>query len=269
MKKILLLLGAVLILGTGDGLAQVRIFNYVYQSLVLNKGQKELEVWTTYRTGRHDYYRRMDVRMEFEIGLSKRVQTAFYLNYKGKASSHLVDTLMVMDKSNSFSFSNEWKFKISDPVSNAIGSALYWEFTVGLDQMKAELKVILDKRIGRVTQAMNLVFEPEWEWETKNDELEVETKYEAEVNYGVGVELGKGFTLGIEARNPNVFSDDGSWEHSALYAGPTFSYATHDFWVNLTIMPQVAGIRGISQNSRLNLHEFEKYQFRLLFSYIL
>lgn len=269
MKRILFLLLIGIFAFVGEMQSQDRIFNYVYQSLVLNKGQKELEVWTTYRTGRDDYYRRMDMRLEFEVGLGKRLQTAFYLNYKGKAAAHLEDTLMVMNTSNTFSFSNEWKYKISDPVANAIGSAVYGEFTIGLDQVKLEAKVILDKRIGRVTQALNLVFEPEWEWETEKDELEVETKYEIELNYGLGVDLGKGFTVGVEARNPNVFSDDKGWAHSAIYAGPTFSYATNDFWVNFTFMPQVAGLRGISNNSRLNLNEFERYQFRLLFSYVL
>lgn len=269
MKKLVLFMIAGFFLFAGEAMSQDRIFTYVYQSLVLNKGQKEIEIWTTYRTGREDYYRRMDARVEFEIGLGKRLQTAFYLNYKGKAAAHLEDTLMVMDRSNSFSFSNEWKYKISDPVANSIGSALYGEFTIGLDQLKLEAKIILDKRIGRVTQAFNFVFEPEWEWETKKDKVEVETKYEIELNYGVGVDIGKGFTLGVEARNPNVFSDDNGWAHSALYAGPTFSYATNDFWVNFTFMPQIAGLRGISTNSCLNLSEFERYQFRLLFSYIL
>lgn len=247
--------------------AQDRIFNYVYQSLVLNKGQREIEVWTTLRTGRNDYYRRLDARAEFEVGLGKRLQTAFYLNYKGKASAHPEDTLMVIGSENSFSFSNEWKFKISDPVADPIGSALYGEFTIGLTELKLEAKLILDKRIGRVTQAVNLVFEPEWEWETGEGEPEVETAYEIELNWGLGVDLGKGFTAGVEARMPNVYTDDDGWANSALYAGPLLGYARDDFWVNLTFMPQLAGIRGNSTGSSLNLSEFERYQVRLIFSY--
>lgn len=269
MRTRFLFLFSVLILISFDGLTQDRIFNYVYQSLVLNKGQRELEVWTTFRTGRTDYYRRMDIRVEFEVGLGKRLQTAFYLNYKGKASAHLEDTLMIMRTSNDFSFSNEWKYKLSDPVANAIGTALYSELTLGLTEVKLEAKVILDKRIGRVSQAMNLVFESEWEWEAEKKKIEVETTYEFEVNYGIGIDLGKGFTVGIEARNPNTYTEDGWWAHSAIYAGPTFSFARDDFWVNGTFMPQLAGLRGISANSSLNLGAFERYQFRLLFSYIL
>jgi len=43
MKKLyVILLFLLMVLGTQ---AQDRIFNYVYQSTVLNKGQKEIEVW--------------------------------------------------------------------------------------------------------------------------------------------------------------------------------------------------------------------------------
>jgi hypothetical protein len=61
-------------------LAQDRLFTYTYQSTLLNNGQRELEVWNTLRAGRQDYYARIDNRTEFEIGLGKNLQTAFYLN---------------------------------------------------------------------------------------------------------------------------------------------------------------------------------------------
>lgn len=245
---------------------QDRMFNYVSQSLVLNKGQKELEIWTTLRAGREDYYRRIDARAEFEIGLSKRLQTAFYLNFSTSASEMTNDSLFFLDKQNEFSFSNEWKWKFSDPVANVIGSAIYGEITFSPSEFEIEAKIILDKKIGKVTQALNLVFEPEWEWEAEKDRIERETEYKFEFNYGIGVSLGKGFALGAEIRNPNVYVED-EWSHSALYAGPTLSYFRSDFWLNLTFMPQVAGFRGISTNSCLNLDEFERYQARLIFSY--
>lgn len=59
MKKITLIMMVGLFLTAVDVMSQDRIFTYVYQSLVLNKGQKEMEVWTPYRTGREDSYRRI------------------------------------------------------------------------------------------------------------------------------------------------------------------------------------------------------------------
>lgn len=250
--------------------AQDRMFNYVYQSLVLNKGQKELEIWTTGRFGREDYSRRLDARAEFEIGLGKRLQTAFYLNYSSMAVGYMVaDTLAAMEKEGEFSFSNEWKYKFSDPVANYIGSALYGEVTVSATELELEAKVILDKRIGRVTQALNLAFEPEWAWEPKGKKIKAGTEYKFELSYGAGVNLGRGFSLGAEVLNPNVYTAGDGWAQSALYAGPTLSYFSDNFWINVTFMPQVAGFRGITSGQGLNLGEYERYQARVLFSYSL
>lgn len=268
MKKLLIFLMAGAALLSNDLAAQDRIFNYVYQSGVLAKGEKELEIWSTLRTGREEYFRALDSRAEFEIGLGSRLQTAFYLNYSAKAVGTVENGMAGLEHENEFSFSNEWKYKISDAAANAIGSAVYGEITLGTAEFEAELKLILDKQIGRTTQALNLVFEPEWEWEPEGSEIEAETEYKFEVSYGLGVRLGKGWTLGAEVRNPNVAAE-GEWEHSALYAGPTMSYSGKGFWVNLTFMPQLAGLRGITGNSCLNLTEYERYQARLLFSYML
>ncbi len=262
MRKIFLLI-IVITLSTGL-FAQDRIFNYIYQSGVLGKDQKELEIWTTLRTGREDYYRRIDTRAEFEIGLGKRLQTAFYLNYSSKASGIMTDTVSTLERESDFSFSNEWKVKLSDPAADIVGSAIYGELTIGTAEFEAELKVILDKQIGLTTHALNITFEPEWEWGPEKGQIKAEAEYKFEFDYGVGVMLGKGWTLGAEIRNPNVYVDD-SWAHSALYAGPTVSFSRNDFWVNLTFMPQVIGLRGKTPGQGLNLEEFERYQVRLLF----
>ncbi|MFZ4523613.1 MAG: hypothetical protein ACOYNC_18060 [Bacteroidales bacterium] len=245
--------------------AQDRVFNYTYQSGVLGKGEKELEIWNTYRTGRTDFYRRIDTRAEFEIGLSRKLQTAFYLNYTSKASGFKVDSVSGIAHENEVSFSNEWKFKLSDPAANMIGSAIYGEITIGTTEFEVEAKLILDKQIGRFTQALNIAFEPEWEWEPGNGEIAAHTEYKFEFNYGIGASLGKVWVLGAEIRNPNVYVD-GKWAHSSIYAGPTVSFAGSGFWVNFTLMPQVAGLRGVTPGQGLNLDEFERYEARLLFS---
>jgi hypothetical protein len=61
--------------------AQDNVFTYNYQSNLLNKDQKELEVWTTLGTGLQDYCRGFKHSLEFEVGLGGKRQTAFYLNY--------------------------------------------------------------------------------------------------------------------------------------------------------------------------------------------
>ena len=81
MKKSSLIVSFLLI-STINLMAQDRIFNYTYQSAVLNKGQKELEVWTTVFSGKEDYYREIQNRVEYEVGLGSNLQVAFYLNSK-------------------------------------------------------------------------------------------------------------------------------------------------------------------------------------------
>lgn len=77
MKKLLFLVAVLTAIST---IAQDRVFTYNYQSNILNKGQKELEVWTTFGTGRQDYYHGLKHSLEFEIGLGTNLQTSFYLN---------------------------------------------------------------------------------------------------------------------------------------------------------------------------------------------
>ena len=253
----------------GKAFAQDRLFNYTYQSVVLNKGQKEIEVWTTLRGGRNDYFRGIDHRLEFEIGLGKRLQTAFYLNYGYSKGIETLNDVQSVSINNSYSFSNEWKLKLTDPVANALGSALYFEYELGPDETELEGKVILDKQVGRSLHAVNLVgeYEFEKEFEQENEGLEAETEREIyfELDYACSFRIKDGLALGLEVMNQNQFSPASELESSVLSLGPCFSYYTSDFWLNLTLMPQVANLKG----GGLELDEHEKLQIRLAFSFAL
>jgi hypothetical protein len=249
--------------------AQDRLFNYTYQSVVLGKGQKEIEVWTTMRSGRHDYFRGIDQRLEFEIGLGKNLQTAFYLNYgyfKGIGETNGVQTL---NSSVDYSFSNEWKYKLSDPVANAIGSGLYFEYGISPTETELEGKIILDKQIGRTVHAFNMVGEYEFEKEFESDSIQVdaETEREAyfELAYAFSYKIKEGISIGLEARNQNQFSSSNELESSVLSIGPCLSYYTDGFWLNVTLMPQISNLKG----GGLELNEHEKLQVRILFSFAL
>jgi hypothetical protein len=266
MKGLLLIL---MMIGFGRAFAQDRVFTYTYQSLVLNKGQKEIEVWTTLRGGREDYFRGTDHRLEFEIGLGKKLQTAFYLNYGYSKEIETTNEIQTVNSSNTYSFSNEWKYKLSDPVANALGSALYFEYGIGPDETELEGKVILDKQVGRTLHAFNLVgeYEFEKEFESEGGGLVAETEREVyfELDYAFSLQLKDGFALGLEARNQNQFSTSNELESSVLSIGPCFSYYTDGFWLNLTMMPQLANLKG----GGLELTEHEKLQIRLAFSFAL
>lgn len=246
--------------------AQDRLFTYTYQSTVLNKGQRELESWNTVRTGRDDFYVRFDNRTEFEIGLGGNLQTAFYLNLSSKTKTVMEDTVKMLWTENEIGFSNEWKLKILDPVADPVGLAIYAEAGISSKEFELEGKVILDKRIGRFTIAGNGVYEIEFAPDYNNNELDWETEQKLNGVLGFAWSFGTRFHLTQENTCNNVFSD-GKLAHSALYSGLGMSYSLDKFWVNFTMLPQVASFKG-STNTKLNLNEFERIQFRLLFSYM-
>jgi len=243
--------------------SQDRLFTYTYQSNVLENGQRELEVWNTFRTGKSNFYNRLDNRTEFEVGLGKNVQTSFYLNFTSISFEENNSGINSIQSENEFSFSNEWKYKISDPVANPLGLALYGEYTVGTKEYGLEGKFIMDKRINNFTAALNLVGELEYESVIENNEMEWEQKKTVELNFALAYPLNNNFHLSFEAMNKNVFGKD-KLEGSALFAGFGLSYFKDSFWVNFTVLPQITSFKGAN---KLNLKDFEKLETRLIFSY--
>lgn len=241
--------------------ANERHFSYTYESAVLPPGARELEVWTTSRIGREDFYVRFDQRLEFEVGLTDRVMTAFYLNTSA-TTSHLAPDA----RASEYEFegvSSEWKVKLADPVADRLGVALYAEASAGPAESELEAKLILDKAFGDLLLAANLVGATEWKYGGPRSE----TEQEAEVDLGLSWRVRPGLSFGVEVRNHNEFIE-GEWEHSALFAGPVFAYAAEEWWVTATVLPQLPALKRDDEGrERRVLDEHEKVNARLLFSF--
>lgn len=259
--------------------AQDRQFVRTYQSLTLPKGATDVEVWNTFRTGRKYFYTRLDQRLEFEKGISDKLQTAFYMNashvgvgsYFIDSTGIVRDTLGAINTASEFSFSNEWKYKFSDPVANTIGSALYGELTLAPEEIELEAKIILDKKINKHLFAMNLV--GEWEYELENDNGEVELEMEAmpvEVDFAYMYSFKPNFGLGVEAMYSSEFEKEHGGgmeiEKSALFAGPTLFWSGERTFLILNVFPQVANMhKEDGNNESLDLMNYEKFDARILF----
>jgi len=264
MKRIIILF-AILNFNTIYG--QDRLFTYTYQSNVLSKGQKELEIWNTLRSGRDDYYSRFDNRSEFEIGLGSKLQTSFYLNLTSITSANAVNSVKSLETEHEISFSNEWKLKLMDPVADPLGLALYFEYGIGSSEYDVEGKLIIDKRISNLTFAANAVYELEYAPIIKADQTDWVRENKVDFDLALAWSFSPKFSVTLENTFRNVFAE-GELEHCALYTGPGLSWVQNNFWMNFTVLPQVASFKGQSGSS-LNLNEFEKIQFRLIFSYVL
>ena len=258
MKKLILFL--VFFVFAVSTQSNERKFSYTYQSGVLGKGNKELEIWTTARIGKDiPYYARLDQRMEFEWGITNKLQTAFYLNFRNVSQ----DDGTGMESEFEFQgISSEWKYQFSSPRKNAVGFALYGELGLNTDEAEIEAKLIFDKHVKKNTFALNLVFENEWE--LSSGEAESEFVFEGDLAWCYVIS--NSFSAGIELRNHNEVVE-GEWEHSALFAGPVLSFSQPSWWLTLTVLPQVAALKGKTGESNLVLDEHEKLETRLLFSF--
>jgi hypothetical protein len=258
MKKILFLCFILTLFENSN--CNERKFSYVYQSSVLGKGNKELEIWSTARIGKEiPYYAGLDNRIEFEWGITNNLQTAFYFNFSNISQ----DNGSGMTEGFDFKgISSEWKYQFSKPFKDPIGFAVYGELGLNTDEVELETKLIFDKKISKHTLALNFVFEPEWELSSGESETEIGL----EGDFGWCYNISSSFTAGIEVRNHNEISE-GEWEHSALFAGPVLSFSQPSWWAILTVMPQIAALKGKTGNSNLVLDEHEKLETRLLFSF--
>lgn len=266
MVRALVLGGLVAVMVPAMGSANERRFGYVYETPVLSPGARELEVWNTYRGGRQYSFRRLDQRIELEFGVAERLMTAFYMNYEWKAfDANGSAPGGGRTTEQSASISNEWKYKISDRVADPLGLALYGEYTLGLHERELELKVILDKQLGRFLLAGNLVGEQEWEDELEDGVLETEKELKLEVCGGVSYSMTTQFSFGLEVVEWNVLKE-GRIEHAVLFAGPVLSYATEEWWATLSVLPQVTAFKGATTGG-LDLEESERAQVRVLVSF--
>ncbi len=258
-------LGLCMVACTGGAQANERRFTYSYESAVLPQGQRELEFWTTWRTGRADYYSRFDHRAEFEFGVTDRLMTSVYLNWEKITIQDPTDPRATVTSGSFKGISSEWKYKVLDPVANPVGLALYQEYTVDSDEFEWESKLIVDKKVGNTLLAYNLTLEPEWEFNPGH------TAYEVGFENTLGVThfVTPRFAAGLEVRNHNEKTKDSTgFEHSALFIGPVLSYARDTWWIAATFMRQLPALKKSLSNPQDNLilDEHEKTNIRILAS---
>ncbi|MBC8053418.1 MAG: hypothetical protein H7Y13_10175 [Sphingobacteriaceae bacterium] len=243
--------------------AQERLFTYTYQTDVLKKGSKAIDVWNTLRWQRSGYYRELDTRIEYELGLGHNLETAFFINTAILSQDH---NLKPVHHGALFSFSNEWKLKLGDAEHHRLGSAIFEEVSISAHELKFETKLLLDKKLGRGLHALNLVHELGFAKASEYDGVEGGTENKLEIDYGLSLHAGKHLNLGLEMREDNVLIEHGKLEYSSLFAGPGLSYHHPHFGLNFTVLPQLYSFKGETSH-HLNLAQHEKVETRLIFSF--
>lgn len=248
-------------LAAGPAAANARKFAFTYESAVLPKGDHEVEAWMTWRAGRDDIYSRLDQRLEFEYGVTDRLLTAFYLNWK---KTSVRDPLAgeLVSESEFGGVSNEWKLKLLDPVADVVGLGLYGEVTGDTDEAEVETKLLLDKAFGPVLLAYNAIGEVEWVY--THDAFIPEEKVMEHVG-GLSFALSPACAFGAEARARSVYLD-GALAAGAVFVGPVVHCAHEHFWITVTALFQVGAIKPSTPGAKLELGDHERVNARVLVS---
>lgn len=267
MKKYLLAALTILIVNTTY--SDDRRFTYTYESSTLAKNRKDLEIWTTYRGGREYFYSRFDNRLEFEIGLTNKLQTAFYLNMRNTTQTNPMNG----DYETEFEWegiSSEWKYQALNKYKDGLGFAPYLEIGLNTREIELETKLIFDKNISKkFITAFNIVTEYEWEFNPSPEKTSKELSIEFDL--GLAYDVTNNFSVGLEARNVNAIPNAEGIEYSALFIGPNLSYRTESWFFAFTYLPQLPAIKRSENmpNSSLILDEQERNNLRMIIGFSL
>ncbi len=249
--------------------ADERPFPYTYTTDVLKKNMRDFEIHTNFRVGRESYYSRIENRLEFEVGVTDKLQTAFYVNFQNVTSENPV--LNTYETEFEFEgISTEWMYQVSNKYTNFMGFAPYMELTLNTREIELETKLIFDKKIGRnFTLALNLNAEYEWGFNPLPEKTEKELALD--VFLGGSYQATQNFAFGFEAKNHNPIPEGKGIEYSSLFLGPNVSYRADNWFATLTWMHQLPALKKSEEipNSNIILEGQERNNVKLLLSFTL
>lgn len=234
------------------------MFGYLYTTDTTPAGHWEYEQTQTLRFGKaQGDYTALDLRNEFEYGVTNNFQAAAYLNssyIRTRDSYDMEDVSMPVANKNQFQVdgvSVELVYRVLSPYADGFGLAFYLEPELsvrdhmsGMDRIERsfEMRIIMQKNFfdDKLILAANIMAEPEWELDT----MDMATKeLWGELTFGATYRVAPKWYAGLEMRNHMewVNMNMAAQEHSAYFAGPSVHYGDEKFWAQLTVLPQIYG----------------------------
>jgi hypothetical protein len=214
--------------------ATERHFTFTYEVTTADKGELELENWVTWQFHRgrdgapntHEF----DFRHEFEYGITDRLQASLYF-----ADWHINDHPGSDARVHYDDAALETIYRLTNPVTDLLGSAVYGEIRSGPELVELEGKILLQKNFRKWITAYNAVLEGSWVGEHL-EERAGEFSQTAAVSY----EINPRFTVGAEALHEIDIPNWDKPEKSVAWAGPNASVRFGHWYVTLTALARLS-----------------------------
>ena len=190
--------------------ADTRSFVWTYEYATMEAGEAEFEHYLTFESPRGDSLEGNVTTkhdLEIEIGMNDRFDMGIYQSFKQKPGGSLTYS----------GFKLRGRYRLGEEGKWFVDPVLYFEYKGKPDfhEHTLEGKLILAKTKGKLTMAVN----PVWEMEIQNNRSNVEWKYNAGISYRISYLVG----LGIEFKG----SENGH------YWGPVISHGGDGLYVAL------------------------------------
>lgn len=230
-RKMAALMMAAALIGTAD--ASTRRFAYNYEAETMPAGHREYETVMTWKTSKatDNDFDRIDIRHEFEFGLTDNLQLALYLpdwryeesdTESGRAEIHDIAVELI--------------YGLTDPTTHLFGTAIYGEVKVSDDFIELESKFLLQKNVGQWSWVYNIGAAIEWEENYEEDKAElVQTM-------GLSYMVNPRLAFGAEVVHECAIDDVEDFGDQTVYLGPNISCRSESWWVTLAPLWQVTDV---------------------------
>ena len=217
--------------------ATERHFAFTYEVTTAEKGELELENWVTWQFHRgrdgEPASHQFDFRHELEYGITDRLQASLYF-----ADWHINDHPGGEDRVHYDDAALEVIYRLSNPGTDFIGSAVYGEIRGGPDFFELEGKILLQKNFGKWVAAYNVQLEGEWTGERLQQRAG-----EFAQTIAASYEINPRFTIGVEVLHEIDLPNWNNAEKSVLWAGPNASVRCGHWYATVTALARLSDNR--------------------------
>jgi len=214
--------------------ATERHFTFTYEVATTAKAELEFENWVTWQFHRgrdgEPNTNEFDFRHEFEYGITDRLQASLYF-----ADWHINDHSDGADSVHYDDAALELIYRLSNPVTDLVGSAVYGEIRGGHELFELESKVLLQKNFGKWIDAYNATLEARWSG-GHLEQRQGEFLQTAAVSY----QINPHFSVGVEALHEIDVPNWDETEQSVLWVGPNASVRSGHWYVTITALARVS-----------------------------